>query len=194
MAIPVTSSVDNQTPPLEWINASQIVYRHMPDAKRRRPGTFDVLCVFKCVDVSVGSIVEVLQETLHLGVGSGSLKVNPLNGELVYSSSTWIVDDLWVLDPNQGTLTPAIHPFSVVNEHYPDRAKVYFGERLLQAVDGMIAPTLISPLHGNLAYVLHPADPDPNTILSVKIVGEPDPIEVEECPNAIVPVGWIEQR
>ena len=71
------------------------------------------------------------RKTLRPGVGGGSLKFNPLNGELIYN-------DVSILDPEKRTLAPAIYPFSVVNAYRPAGAKVYLGERLLQTAEGTI--------------------------------------------------------
>jgi hypothetical protein len=183
---PMSSSTAGWVPPLEWINDGEIVYRHMPPLDVNDPNwVLEPLCAFKRVDIVTGRITTISQERLRWVDVYGSLKLNPLNGELIYGNQ-------WVLDPEKGTLTPAIRPFSVVNEREPERAKVFLREELLQVVDGMVTSTLISALHQNLAYVLHPADADPNTILYVKIADAAEPIEVAERSCPIIPAGWIE--
>ena len=92
---PISSDLSG-TPPLDWIDDDQIVYRHMPPSDVNDPNwltMLDGLCVFKCADVTTGEVSEVLRQTLRLGVGAGSLKLDPLNGELLYNGQS-------ILDPN----------------------------------------------------------------------------------------------
>jgi hypothetical protein len=182
---PVSSSLDG-TPPLDWINANEIVYQDMPVPDPNDPySLFEALCVFKRADVATGSISEVLRETLRLGVGAGSLWLNPLNGELLYNGQ-------WVLHLDEGKFTSAIDPFSFEKERDSDCTKVYLGEQLLQTADGMVASALISALHQDFAYVLWSAYTDPSDTVYVKLPAVAKPIEVAKGSRPTTPVGWVE--
>jgi hypothetical protein len=184
---PISSDLGG-TPPLDWIAAEEIIYRHMPVADMNDPNLLlklEALCVFKRADIGTGAVSEVLQQTLRLGVGAGSLKLNPLNGELIYNGQS-------VLDPDEGTFTPAIAPFSIVNEYHPSRGQVFLGEELLHAADGTIESPLISPLHQHLAYVVSVTDAEPGRSLYTKVADIAEPILVANGVYPTVPAGWVE--
>ena len=173
-------------PPLDWINAAEIVYRHMPVPDADDPNSYiEALCIFKRANVAAGYVSEVLRKTLRLGVGGGSLKFNPLNGELIYNNQS-------ILDPEKRTLAPTICPFSVVNAYRPAGAKVYLGERLLQTAEGQSISTLISPLHQSLSWVVHSDHTNPGANIYVKIPVAAEPVEVAKAFNPTTLAGWIE--
>lgn len=174
-------------PPLDWINAKEIVYRHiLLEDINNVTLLADARCVFKRVNVVTDANSVVLDQTLRLGVGAGSLRLNPLNGELIYCGQS-------IVHLDEPRLTPAIDPFSVVNEYNPDHAKVYLDQQLLQTDAGRTARwTLISARHQCFAWVLHSDHADPGDTVFVKTPTRAGPIEVAQGSSPTTPAGWIE--
>lgn len=186
MFSPISSALGGR-PALDWINDEEIVYRHMPiEDVNNMTMLLDALCVFKRVNVATDAASVVLQETLRLGVGAGSLHLNPLNEELLYNGQS-------ILHLDKGKFTSAIYPISIENGHNPDSARVYLGEQLLQTADGRTARrALVSPRHQCFAWVLHSDYADPGDTVYVKIPAFADPIEVARGSSPTTPAGWIE--
>jgi hypothetical protein len=184
---PMSSTTEGWVPPLDWIDEQQIVYCHMPaDANDRNwLSLVEPLYVFRRADAVAGQTVELRQARGDWRTVNGPLKLNRLNGELNYGSQ-------WTLDPNDGTLTSSIVPYSIVQEHQPARAKVSLGEQILQAINGTIWSGLISARHKHLAWVVHVTDAEPGYTMYVKVDDIAGPIETAKGIYTTTPCGWVE--
>jgi hypothetical protein len=177
--LPPSSYYALRAPPAEWISDAEVVYQSMPLEPGESTVNTEGRHVLYRANVDTGETTEIFRGMFWPLLETGSLWVNPLNGELIYRNE-------WTVDLAAGTLTPKDYPFSVTSSNLSMQVKIQCGQTILYDGSGVIGSTCISPSHRNFAYAI-------NDRLYVATDSGDKPQEVARSSSWVLePAGWIE--